>query len=154
MISVAGLYYLAELVEEYSVIAKKCINVMIVLTTLFLTGFWVFEDLPFSLLIFGLVAQILHWVIIQTFPYVSFTSPSFILAIILVLVNHYLAFSFFGTTYHTFAEVLSYFTLCLWMVPFALFISLSANDNVLPTTTTRPGKQTLIGVPKHSDCIL
>lgn len=29
---------------------------------------------------------------------------------------------------------MAYFTLCLWLVPFALFVSLSANENVLPTT--------------------
>jgi hypothetical protein len=28
---------------------------------------------------------------------------------------------------------MAYFTLCLWMVPFAFFVSLSANENVLPT---------------------
>jgi hypothetical protein len=33
--------------------------------------------------------------------------------------------------------VLAYFTVCLWLVPFAFFISLSANENVLPTTGTR-----------------
>ncbi|KAJ8945808.1 hypothetical protein NQ314_009030 [Rhamnusium bicolor] len=33
--------------------------------------------------------------------------------------------------------VIAYFTLFLWLVPFALFVSLSANDNVLPTTTER-----------------
>lgn len=34
---------------------------------------------------------------------------------------------------------MSYLTLCLWLVPFTLFVSLSANDNVLPTVneTTR-----------------
>lgn len=32
-------------------------------------------------------------------------------------------------------QVLAYFTICLWLVPFAFFISLSANENVLPTTT-------------------
>lgn len=36
--------------------------------------------------------------------------------------------------YHDFARVLSYFTLCLWLVPFAFFVSLSANDAILPTT--------------------
>jgi len=30
--------------------------------------------------------------------------------------------------------VLAYFTICMWMVPFALFVSVNANDNVLPTT--------------------
>lgn len=32
-------------------------------------------------------------------------------------------------------QVMAYFTLCLWLVPFALFVSLSANENVLPTVS-------------------
>ena len=32
---------------------------------------------------------------------------------------------------------MAYFTLCLWLVPFAFFVSLSANENVLPTTSER-----------------
>lgn len=34
-------------------------------------------------------------------------------------------------------QVLGYFTVCLWIVPFGLFVSLSANDNVLPTVNER-----------------
>lgn len=33
----------------------------------------------------------------------------------------------------TFTEIASYFGLCVWLVPFALFVSLSASDNILPT---------------------
>lgn len=33
----------------------------------------------------------------------------------------------------SFAEVASYFGLCVWLVPFALFVSLSAGENVLPS---------------------
>jgi len=33
----------------------------------------------------------------------------------------------------SFTEIASYFGLCVWLVPFALFVSLSASDNVLPT---------------------
>lgn len=33
----------------------------------------------------------------------------------------------------TFSQVASYFGICVWLVPFSLFVSLSANDNVLPT---------------------
>jgi hypothetical protein len=32
-------------------------------------------------------------------------------------------------------QVMAYFVLWLWLVPFALFVSLSANDSVLPTIT-------------------
>lgn len=33
----------------------------------------------------------------------------------------------------SFTEIASYFGICVWLVPFALFVSLSASDNVLPT---------------------
>jgi hypothetical protein len=35
--------------------------------------------------------------------------------------------------YPTFTEIASFFGLCVWLVPFALFVSLSAGDNVLPS---------------------
>lgn len=36
----------------------------------------------------------------------------------------------------SFTEIASFFGLCVWLVPFALFVSLSASDNVLPTIGT------------------
>ncbi|EAW99784.1 testis expressed sequence 261, isoform CRA_b, partial [Homo sapiens] len=56
----------------------------------------------------------------------------------LVVVNHYLAFQFFAEEYYPFSEVLAYFTFCLWIIPFAFFVSLSAGENVLPSTM-QPG---------------
>ena len=35
--------------------------------------------------------------------------------------------------YYPFSEILAYFTLCLWLVPFSFFVSLSVNDYTLPT---------------------
>ena len=32
---------------------------------------------------------------------------------------------------------MAYFTICMWLVPFAFFVSLSANENVLPTVNER-----------------
>ena len=34
-------------------------------------------------------------------------------------------------------QVMAYFTICMWLVPFAFFVSLSANENVLPTLNER-----------------
>lgn len=64
----------------------------------------------------------------------------------LVLINHYLWFSHFSAraigsahSYYepvdvpSFSQVASYFGICVWLVPFALFVSLSAGDHVLPT---------------------
>jgi len=33
----------------------------------------------------------------------------------------------------SFTEIASFFGICVWLVPFALFVSLSASDNILPT---------------------
>lgn len=65
---------------------------------------------------------------------------------VLVLLNHYVWFSHFSNlpvpasqsiydkpNVPTFTEIASYFGICVWLVPFALFVSLSAGDNVLPT---------------------
>lgn len=45
----------------------------------------------------------------------------------------------FALTFFLFhAQVLAYFTFCLWLIPFAFFVSLSAGENVLPSTM-QPG---------------
>lgn len=133
----AGLYYLAELVEEYTVLAKKVITWMIVGSVLLYVVFIFTERFTWTLILCGLGAQALHAAILKNFPYVKFLSPSFLGAVILLLANHYLAFIYFQQQFHPFTEVMAYFTLCLWLVPFALFVSLSANDNVLPTSNER-----------------
>lgn len=135
----AGLYYLAELVEEYTVMSKRVIWWMNVITLAFYIGFSLFEDFPTSLVVCGIVSQVAHLFILKTFPYVVIASPAFIVGIIMLIINHYLAFQHFAAVYYSFSEVIAYFTLCLWLVPFALFVSLSANENVLPTVAeTRP----------------
>uniref|UniRef100_A0A1B6KPM9 Protein TEX261 n=1 Tax=Graphocephala atropunctata TaxID=36148 RepID=A0A1B6KPM9_9HEMI len=135
----AGLYYIAELVEEYTVLSKKIIWWMTIVTLGTYLGFLLFEDLPTAMVVCGLLAQVAHLLILKTFPYVALSSPAFVIAVFLLLVNHYFAFQYFNSIYHSFSEVMAYFTLCLWLVPFALFVSLSANENVLPTLAeTRP----------------
>ncbi|GAB0097171.1 Protein TEX261 [Sergentomyia squamirostris] len=133
----AGLYYVAELVEEYTVMAKKIILGMILSTSVVYLLLAMFDNLPWMLIICGLLAQGIHALIMKHFPYVHFLSFSFLGSVILLLINNYLAFTYFATHYYMLSEVIAYFTVCLWLVPFALFVSLSANDNVLPTVNER-----------------
>nr|CAD7256401.1 unnamed protein product [Timema shepardi] len=110
-------------------------------------GIFLFEELPLSMVVCGFISQIAHLFILKTFPYVVVTSPAFLVAVVLLVVNHYLAFQYFASVYYSFSEVISYFTICLWLVPFTLFVSLSANENILPTVAeTRP----LLGKLIHS----
>lgn len=83
---------------------------------------------------------------------VKLTDPIFLLSCVMVLVNHWLWFRHFshqnttasgygGGRYAweaqkqvpTFTEIASFFGLCVWLVPFALFVSLSAGENILPS---------------------
>ncbi|XP_053623405.1 protein TEX261 isoform X2 [Plodia interpunctella] len=138
----SGLYYLAELVEEYTVTAKYIITWTVMITIGLHICLMIFDDLPFHLNALGLVQQTLHIVLLREFPVVRVTSPAFVGAVVTLILHHYTAFKYFGMVYYNFSEVLAYFTLCLWVVPFALFVSLSANDYVLPTTGE---KQPLLG---------
>lgn len=101
----AGLFYLAELIEEYSSAAKKTIIYMIGATTTIYVLFIFFDHLSWSMVFCGLGAQIFHGFIMKNFPYVKFISISFAGAVILLVINHYLAFQYFSTTYHSFSEV-------------------------------------------------
>ncbi|RUS16609.1 transmembrane adaptor Erv26-domain-containing protein [Endogone sp. FLAS-F59071] len=51
---------------------------------------------------------------------------------VLVLVDHFVWFQYFTRHYVPFGDIAAFFGICVWIVPFAYFISLSANDNALP----------------------
>ncbi|CAG9810769.1 unnamed protein product [Chironomus riparius] len=129
----AGLYYISELVEEYSEKSKKVIKTVTNITIIIYILFIFTESFPYTVIIFGILAQLSHLLILRTFPEVRIFSFEFIAALVLLFVNHYLAYNFFQEYFYTISEILGYFTLCLWLVPFALFVSLSANDQTLPT---------------------
>ncbi|KAK3597778.1 hypothetical protein CHS0354_006136 [Potamilus streckersoni] len=133
----AGLYYLAELVEEYTVYTSKVIRCLLIFTTLVYIGLFLFEDIPLSMIIVGLLGNVTYFGVLRDFPYFYISSPAFVGSVVLLLLNHYFTFSYFSEVWHPFSEVMAYFTLCLWIVPFTFFVSLSANENVLPTVTDR-----------------
>jgi hypothetical protein len=77
--------------------------------------------------------QVAHFSLLSSFPFFSVGSPSFLAAMLMVLVNHYLAFSFFGENYYPFSEV-SYlptvqkygpFTQNTSTLPFLIFVAIT-----------------------------
>uniref|UniRef100_A0A803K0Q5 Protein TEX261 n=1 Tax=Xenopus tropicalis TaxID=8364 RepID=A0A803K0Q5_XENTR len=136
----AGLYYLAELIEEYTVATSRIIKYMIWFSTGVLICLYLFEKFPTIMIGVGLFTNVVYFGLLQTFPFIMLTSPNFILSCVLVVLNHYLAFQYFAEEYYPFSEVLAYFTFCLWLIPFSFFVSLSAGENVLPSTIQQGGK--------------
>ncbi|KAF2725499.1 DUF396-domain-containing protein [Polychaeton citri CBS 116435] len=146
----SGLYYLSELVEEHSVISKKILTRMIyaVVTSQVLLA--IVDKLPWSLSALSIASHAVYLQNLRRFPIVKLTDPVFLLSCGLVLLNHWLWFRHFsaepdtmvrGSRYSyyerpqvpTFTEIASFFGLNVWLVPFALFVSLSAGENVLPS---------------------
>ena len=118
-----------------------------------LHGLFYFTDrLPLLQTLFSIVC---HLVYLQNFsntwPLISLTSVSFLASCALVIVDHFAWFLYFArltsntqhlkmyrgvpTQTHSFAEIASFFGICVWFTPLYLFLSLSANDNALPTIT-------------------
>jgi hypothetical protein len=89
---------------------------------------------------------------LKNFPFIQLTSVPFIAScgklepkrdstclifggwgdLVLVFVDHFLWFRYFTKYYRPFMDIASFFGVCVWLIPFTYFISLSANDNALP----------------------
>ena len=110
------------------------------------------DRFPFSLSALSIISHLVYASNLRRFPIVKLSDPLFILSCILVGLNHWLWFRHFSNPLPAsraagnwrqpyqviddmpnFTEVASYFGLCVWLVPFALFVSLSAGENVLPS---------------------
>ncbi|KAK0734567.1 transmembrane adaptor Erv26 [Lasiosphaeria miniovina] len=146
----SGLYYLSELVEEHTVLAKRFLSRLIYSIMGLQLVLCVVDRFPFSLTLLSIVSHLVYLGNMRRFPYVKLSDPLFLASCVLVLLNHYVWFKHFSdhqdrayqnmASYYdtpsdipSFTEIASYFGICVWLVPFALFVSLSASDNVLPT---------------------
>lgn len=98
----------------------------------------IFTSIPLQLTVIGLMAHASYFAVQQKFPAIELDG-TFVLACSLVVFHNYLTFQHFANVWHTFDDVLGYFTVCVWLVPFGLFVSLSVNDNVLPSTAFDSG---------------
>lgn len=129
----AGMYYVAELIEEYTTVAKRIIRLILITVTCLNIFLTIFEtQFTWTLCAIGLISNIIYFFILADFPVIGFLSPSFLFSMLLLVIHHYFAFSFFNNHYYPFPEILAYFTIFVWIVPFCFVLSLSANDYVLP----------------------
>ncbi|KAI5454997.1 erv26 super protein [Naganishia albida] len=164
----SGLLWLAELIEEHSKTAKTIgIRAIYAIIALHI-ALYLIDGLPFLLILFSIAA---HLVYLQNFtstwPFISLTSARFLGSCCMVVADHFLWFFYFaekaqeakrynsssrrfrqaagGKAGPTFMDVAAFFAVCVWFVPLFLFLSLSANDNVLPRMDQAPGTPSGLG---------
>ena len=68
----------------------------------------------------------------STFPLFDVLDVRFLAAVGLAVLEHFLWFHHFTMVWYPFDEILAYFVLLVWLVPFFLFISLSTSQLSLP----------------------
>ena len=152
----SGLYYLSELVEEHSVLSARLLR-RLIYAAIALQLLLLVDGFPLHPTALGILSHGVYLTNLRHFPIVKLSDPLFILSCVLVLMNHWGWFRWFsspeafagsrpgavgrdrynlsGYNYNqpSFTEIASYFGICVWLVPFALFVSLSAGENVLPS---------------------
>eukprot|EP00123_Amoebidium_parasiticum_P014876 comp22681_c0_seq1/m.35082 comp22681_c0_seq1/g.35082 ORF comp22681_c0_seq1/g.35082 comp22681_c0_seq1/m.35082 type:complete len:198 (-) comp22681_c0_seq1:283-876(-) len=132
----SGLYYIAEVVEEYPQPTKRFISYSIWLAIGLNVGMGLFEGFPlYPVVLVGVVAHGIYLTLLPAFPTVEFTSLPFLGSIVVFAVHQYVVFGHFSRVWYPFGDVLTFFTLCVWLVPFAYFVSLSSSDCNLPTAS-------------------
>ncbi|KAI9001909.1 transmembrane adaptor Erv26, partial [Gaertneriomyces semiglobifer] len=131
-ITACGLYYLAELIEEHTITARrliKHITLSIVVTQILL---WLVDAFPLPQTLFTLFCHLWYSQLLRSFPVIELSSIAFMGSCLLVIVDHFVWFFWFVDRRFTFGEIASFFGVCVWLVPFLYFISLSANEYTLP----------------------
>jgi len=74
----SGLYYLSELVEEHSVIAKKLLTRLIYTVIGIQTLLCIFDGFPFFLSVLSIVSHVVYLGNMRRFPIVKLSDPLFI----------------------------------------------------------------------------
>jgi hypothetical protein len=145
----AGLYYFSEIIEENLQFTKRFLKKALIIISILLILLYLFDSFPFKLICFTLFTNYIYNLNLKKFPDIQLSDPIFILSCLLAFLNHYLWFNnfnnpyipsiderldpnFIAPYYPSFTEIASFFGICIWMFPFALFISISSNENGLP----------------------
>eukprot|EP01038_Epipyxis_sp_PR26KG_P005671 gene5671-7828_t len=128
----AGLYLLAELAEEYPTMTGKIIKIALISALvlhllLWIDGLNTFESL------FGFCAHLVYGTMLQDFPFVKLLSLPSIASLVLFFVTNIIWLQYFMNNSYDILQIFGFFVILVWMIPCALFVSLSINDNTLPT---------------------
>lgn len=153
----AGLYYFSELIEENASLARKTLTLTTKVVAALLVLLWLVDGFPLTLTLVTLATTGVHHLSARRFPKVELQDPLFLLSCALAVLNHYLWYQHFAHPYvptieqrldysyqmpyyPTFGEVAAFFGICIWLIPFALFISISSNETgTLPMSSTDLG---------------
>ena len=135
-----GLYYLIELAEEYTLLTKRILRTTILVLLPLHLLLLIYERFPLIPCLIGIVSHLAYLTLLTTFPTLSVTSTPFLVSAAMFVLDNYVWLSFFRSDHELFYRyrvapfpaTSAFLLLMVWLIPIALFCSLSVNDAVLP----------------------
>lgn len=142
---IAFLYKSIHFIEEYPNRAKEKIK-LLAYTIWGLHILLLFRGFSLWLVLFSSCTQWLFYNLLEDYPNIETSGAGFITAAILAFVNH----GFFLTTmlknHFGLLEILFYFFGIVWAIPFSIFLSLTANDEIITISgAKKPIRRTMAG---------
>lgn len=130
-----GLYYIAEMVEEYTRLTRKVLDWSIKISIALNVALLVVDRLPFLCIAVSIVSQLAYTTLLKRFPFIEVSSVEFIGSLGMLALNHFVWMRHFraAVVHHSMEYLLGFFLMVVWIVPFGFFISLAANESVLPS---------------------
>ena len=131
----AGLYMLADFAEEYPSVTGRILKGLIYSIVSMYAIFYV-DGMPWKQTLAGIVCHLTYYLTLSTFPFIEIFSLKSLASVIAIIVSHYFWFEYFMEMEHQFSmhQILGFFIVMVWAVPVGLLISLTINENVLPSS--------------------
>ncbi|KAJ1970964.1 erv26 super protein [Dimargaris xerosporica] len=133
---VCGLYLISEMVEERTRLFKQVIVTATWVVVACHALVWLLDGLPLLRIAFSLACQAVYSLHLATFPLTNTEGFTFLATCVLVIANHFSWFLYFIDHHYATAEVVSFFVVCVWLVPLLYLVSLSSISSQLPTLQT------------------
>eukprot|EP01060_Flectonema_neradi_P022942 TRINITY_DN3115_c0_g1_i5.p1 TRINITY_DN3115_c0_g1~~TRINITY_DN3115_c0_g1_i5.p1 ORF type:complete len:211 (+),score=27.66 TRINITY_DN3115_c0_g1_i5:47-679(+) len=131
----SGLYYIAELAEENSVMARRILKYWILLVIVANVLLLISSSISFMLGAVSIVAQICYSALLKDYPFTKLSDPAVTLSCICFVIDTVLWYNYFtdyDTPSYSVFQITGFFALFVWPVPFGFFITLSLSDQGLP----------------------
>ncbi|KAJ5079281.1 tex261 protein [Anaeramoeba ignava] len=126
-------YYLAEIADEEPSKFSLWVKISHYISIGFLLGLGIFDKFPILSTGFTIISHLVTYSFLSKFPFFSFKSWNFTTSIVMVIINHIIWFFYFLNNENFFWFIFAFFTICIWIVPFLLLITLNPNEPVIPS---------------------
>ena len=128
-----GVYYVAEIIEENTQRTKVLLKRAIQATYGVYAVLLVWDRKPFLAVLSGVVAQVAYSrLLTKTFPFVSFSSSPFLASCAALAFNQLMWYRHLSSGDDSLEYAICFCLVTVWLVPFAITLSLASTDGVLP----------------------